>query len=155
MHGLSWWLSGKESACQHGRCAFNPWFGKISWRRKWQPTLVFLPGKFHGQRSLAGYSLWNHKELDRTEQLSMARTIYHLLNYFSARLGKDKICIPSLCPLSSGQECRLGFSHNGNRFHATIAALMGTFTLLLREGTDRGAARQDRDMSGRDSHYLC
>ena len=35
--------------------------GKIPWRRKWQPTPVFLPGKFHGQRSLAGYSPWDHR----------------------------------------------------------------------------------------------
>ena len=48
--------SGKESACQCRRlkrCGFDPWVGKISWRRKWQPTLVFLPGESHGQRSLA------------------------------------------------------------------------------------------------------
>ena len=38
-------------------------------RRKWQPTPVLLPGEFHGQRSLAGYSLWDHKESDATEQL--------------------------------------------------------------------------------------
>ena len=37
---------------------FNPWVGKILWGRKWQPTTVFLPGKFYGQRSLAGYSPW-------------------------------------------------------------------------------------------------
>ena len=51
------WLSGKESACQcrrHRKHRFNPWVGKIPWRRKWQPTLVFLPGKPHGQRSLVG-----------------------------------------------------------------------------------------------------
>ena len=35
---------------------FNPWVGKIPWRREWQPTPVFLPGKVHAQRSLAGYS---------------------------------------------------------------------------------------------------
>ena len=51
---LPWWLSGKESACQCRRCRFDPWVGKISWRRKWQPTPVFLPGKSQGQRSLAG-----------------------------------------------------------------------------------------------------
>ena len=48
--------SGKESAWQyrrHKRCSFGPWVGKIPWRRKWQLTQVFLPGKFHGQRSLA------------------------------------------------------------------------------------------------------
>ena len=40
------------------------------WRREWQPTAVFLPGKFHGQRSLVGYSAWDRKELDTTEQLT-------------------------------------------------------------------------------------
>ena len=48
------WLSSKESACQCRRCQFDPWVGKIPWRRKWQPTLVFLPGKSHGQKSLVG-----------------------------------------------------------------------------------------------------
>ena len=51
------------------RCGFNPWDGKIPWRREWQPTLIFLPGKFHGQRSLEGYSLWSCKELDKTEHM--------------------------------------------------------------------------------------
>ena len=51
-----WWLSGKESACQFRRCRFNPWVGKIPRRRKWQSTLVFLPGESDGQRSLEGYS---------------------------------------------------------------------------------------------------
>ena len=67
------WFSGKESACQyrrHKRCWFNPWVGKIPWSRKWQPTSVVLPGKFHGQRSLEGYSSWCCKELDMTEWLS-------------------------------------------------------------------------------------
>ena len=48
------------------RSGFNPWVGKIPWRRKWQPTPVFLPGKSHGQRNLLGYS---HEELDMTELL--------------------------------------------------------------------------------------
>ena len=45
----------------------NPSVGKIFWRRKWQPTLVFLLGKFHGQRSLGGYSPRDHPESDTTE----------------------------------------------------------------------------------------
>ena len=49
---------------------FDPWVGKIPWRRKWPPTPVFLPGESHGQRSLADYSPWGHKESDTTEQLS-------------------------------------------------------------------------------------
>ena len=50
------WLSGKESLCQCMTHGFNPWLGKIPWRRKWQTNLVFLLGKSHGQRSLVGYS---------------------------------------------------------------------------------------------------
>ena len=46
------WHSGKESSCQHKRCRFDPWIIKRPWRRKWQPTPVFLPGKFCGQRSV-------------------------------------------------------------------------------------------------------
>ena len=52
------------------RPGFDPWVRKILWRREWQPTLVFLPEKSHGQRSLVGYSLWGCKESDMTEQLS-------------------------------------------------------------------------------------
>ena len=61
---------GKEAACQDRRCRFDPWVRRIPWRRKWQPTPVFLPGESHGQRSLVGYSLWGHKESDMTEQLN-------------------------------------------------------------------------------------
>ena len=58
-----WWLSGKESACQCRRRRFDLWIRKIPWRRKWQPTPVFLPGKSHEQKSLAGYSPWNLKRV--------------------------------------------------------------------------------------------
>ena len=54
--GLSWWLSGKESACQCRRCGFDPCIGKIPWRKTWESTSLFLPGKFHGERSLADCS---------------------------------------------------------------------------------------------------
>ena len=69
--GLPRWLSGRESTCQrrrYRRCGFDPWVGKMPWRREWQSTPVFLPGKPHGQRSLAGYSLWGLKESDTTER---------------------------------------------------------------------------------------
>ena len=61
---------GKEPACQywiHETHRFNPWVGKMPWRRAWQPTPVFLPGESRGQKSLVGYSLWGHKESERTE----------------------------------------------------------------------------------------
>ena len=70
--GLPRRCSGKESTCQysrHKRRNFDPWVRKIPCRRKWQPAPVFLPGEFHGLRSLVGYSPWGHKELDMTERL--------------------------------------------------------------------------------------
>ena len=56
-----------KNACQCKRCRFDLWVRKIPWRRKWQPTPVFLPGKSHGQRSLVGYSPLGAKQLDTTE----------------------------------------------------------------------------------------
>ena len=70
---LLWWLLGKESNCKAGDTGdlgSIPVLGKIFWKRKWQPTPVFLPGKSQGQRSLTGYSPWGHKELDTPEQLT-------------------------------------------------------------------------------------
>ena len=55
----------KEPACNAGDP--GSWVWKIPWRREWLPTPVFLPGEFHGQRSLAACSPWGHKELDTTE----------------------------------------------------------------------------------------
>ena len=72
--GLPRWNSGTESAWQCRRCkrwGFDPWVGKIPRRRKWQPTTLLWLEIFHGQRSLAGYSLWDHKESDMTERISM------------------------------------------------------------------------------------
>ena len=51
------------------RCGFHSWVGKIPWRRKWQPSPVFLPGESHGRRSLVGYSPWGHRGSDMTERL--------------------------------------------------------------------------------------
>ena len=51
---------------------FRPRVDKILWKREWQPTPVFLLGESHGQRSLAGYSLWGCKESDMTEQLILS-----------------------------------------------------------------------------------
>ena len=55
---------------QCGTTGFDPWVRKIPWRRKWQPTPVFLSGKSHERRSLAGYGPWGCKESDTTEQLT-------------------------------------------------------------------------------------
>ena len=58
--GLPWGLSGKNppASAETERLGLKPWVRGIPWRRRWQPSPVFLPGESHGQRSLAGYSLW-------------------------------------------------------------------------------------------------
>ena len=72
-----WGFSGGTAvknlpACK--RRGFDPWVGKIPWRRKWPPTPVFLPGKSHGRRSLAGYGPWGHRESDTTEWLNNSKS---------------------------------------------------------------------------------
>ena len=79
--------SGKESACECRRCCrrgFDSWVWNILWRRKWQPTLVFLSGKSHGQRSLVGCSPWRHKDLDTTEHAH----IYPLHYYYGRHINR-------------------------------------------------------------------
>ena len=61
--GFPRWLIGKESACQCRSCRLDPCIKKIPWRRKWQPTPTFSPGKSHGQRSLVGCSLWDRESV--------------------------------------------------------------------------------------------
>ena len=61
---------------------FNPQVGEIPWRREQLPTPVFLPGKCHGQRSLAGYSPWGHTESDMTERLSLTFTSSSSSSFF-------------------------------------------------------------------------
>ena len=81
LYSWSWGFAGgtvvKESAGQcrrHKRRRFDPWVGKIPWSRKRQLAPVFLPGKFHAQRSLVSYSLWSRKQLDMTERLTHTHT---------------------------------------------------------------------------------
>ena len=62
------------------RRGFDPWVGKIPWRQKWLPTLVFLPGESHGQKKLAGYSLQGCKQSDTTEQLLFLLSSYGIAN---------------------------------------------------------------------------
>ena len=74
---LPWWLSGKKSACNAWDIRSLPGSGR-SWRRKWQPIPEFLPGKSHGQRSLAGYSPRGWKELDTTSWLKKNNKNIHI-----------------------------------------------------------------------------
>ena len=73
---------GKASCLQCRKPGFHPWVGKILRRREWQPTLVLLPGKTLGRRSLVGYSPWGRKESDTTEQLHFH---FHTIFIFISR----------------------------------------------------------------------
>ena len=69
---------------------FDPWVKKMPWRRKWQPTPVILPGKFHGLRRLVGYSPWGCKESDTTEQFHMGLVVPWHEGSFQIR---DQTCV--------------------------------------------------------------
>ena len=78
--GFPRWFSGEEPACQFRRCrrhGFRCWVGMIPWRRKWQPTPVFLPGESHGQRRLAGYHSWGSKESDMTKHECLIEVMFY------------------------------------------------------------------------------
>ena len=83
------------------RCWLDPWVRKIPWRRKWEPTPVFLTGKSHEERSLAGYRPWGHKQLDTVEWLNThsrhwSRCLYEEKSNFSAQwLGYKVISLGS------------------------------------------------------------
>ena len=112
------------------RLGFNPWVGKIPWRREWQPTPVFLPGESQGQRSLVGYGAWGCKELDTTERLMQvtykiaAKCHRHVLPQASQELQSWKVRDPAHMDLPMWY-C---VSHNTNpllalsRFLATVPA---------------------------------
>ena len=85
---LQWWRC---------KCGFDPWVGKIPWRRKWQPTPVFLPGKSHGQRSLTGYSPLGCRQSGTTEHKHTMRT-------FCTAQGIDSL----LCGDLNGKEGQKG-----------------------------------------------
>ena len=84
---------------------FDPWVGKIPWRRKWQPSPVFLPGKSHGQRSLVGYCPLGHKESDTTKGLST-----HTHTHTSCCISFPQpgtVLSPAVVVLDSIKKCRL------------------------------------------------
>ena len=97
---------GKKICLQCGTPGFNPWVRKIIWRREWQPTPVFLPEEFHGQRSLAGYSPWSGKDY------YYLLFIYYLSIYIIYYLSTIYDSYYYLCP----QPFRLDL-HEGRNFY--------------------------------------
>ena len=74
--------SDTKECLQCGKPGFSPWVGKVSWRRRWPPTPVFLPGESDGQKSLESYSPWGCKESDMSEQLSFSLLPYYKIESF-------------------------------------------------------------------------
>ena len=126
--GLLRWLGGKEATCQCRRHDFDPWVMKIPLNRKWQPTTVFLPGRFHGLGNLVGYSPRGHRESDMTEMhastcagggFGCVQTMSFTTGWVGGRMldlvhlrraGKGLKLIRSLF----GRECNLLFGLRGN-----------------------------------------
>ena len=127
--------SGKEPAYQcrrHKRCQFYPWVRKIPWRSMSEPTLVFLPGRSHGQRSLTGYSPWGHKESDRTE----ATEYEHSSIKFSCSVGSNSFQLQGLqharlpCPSPTPRACSNSCPSN-EWCHPTISSSVVPFFSCL------------------------
>ena len=105
----------KESAC--GRPGFDPWVGKFPWRRKWQPTPVFLPGESQGQRSLAGYCPWSRKEWGPTERLHFHFSLSQLCPSFPILMAGVKFCT------------LLQYSHRSSYLDQTLLQILTLFLL--------------------------
>ena len=104
------------------------------WSRKWQPIPVFLPGKFHGQRSLVGYSPWGHKESDPTEGLTTTTKI----PFYRSRRASASPTLPGLFPgapstllCSSSQSLLLSLRHSYSTVFAFTYCLSLAFSLLF------------------------
>ena len=117
-------LANAEDIKSHG---FHPWVGKIPWRRAWQPTPVFLPGESDGQRSLADYSPWGHKESDRTEQLSA-----HMCHSLENQVIRVKLFINrKLLSTSKSHCCFLSWGKLGDFHNMTWMSQIRKFTFPL------------------------
>ena len=82
--------------CLQGRPGFSSCIGRIPWRRKWQPTPVFLPGEAHGQERLAGYSPRGHKESDTAKRLTH-RSLLKVCDVPGTRLRSGDVAYKTMC----------------------------------------------------------
>ena len=109
MKGFAGGAGGKEASCQyrrHERHGFNPWIGKIPWRRERQPTPIFLSGEFHGQRS--------HRAADRQTRLS-THTCAHTHTHTQSGVEKGELNCPS--SLSEWFESNSNPEPSGSKIH--------------------------------------
>ena len=102
---------------------FDPWLGKIPWRRKWQPIPVFLTGKSHGQRSLAGYSPWSHRVRQDWVSMHTRSLKFCLCLWWDPHLS----FLGSLwsCPKADSQSFLLSTNADGTCY--TPASMVGSY----------------------------
>ena len=108
IHSNKVWIhSGKESTCQcrrHQGCEFNPWVRRIPWSRKWQLTPVPLPGKFYGQRILAGHSPWG-RTVERDRVCACVHTHTHTCSKINIVLFPIGLCILIMISIENSFSC--------------------------------------------------
>ena len=116
------------------RPRFDPCVRKIPWRREWQPTPLFLPGQFHGQRSLVGYSAWGRKVLDMTEWLNtftLSYIIGRCLNFVLLKIySQDRMLGACRNILYSFEMCSQWKGGEGTKGYQSTQSL--TSLLVLR-----------------------
>ena len=97
----------------------------MPWRRKWQPTPVFLPGEFQGQRSLAGYSPRGHKELDMTEHEHLSVYCFKESELYSKSNGENEVISKRITPQKShtGRVCKMLKAGGTEASEGTIALI--------------------------------
>ena len=115
----------KEAACQYRRHGFSPWIGEITWRMKWQPTPVFLPGKPQGQRSWVGYSPWGLERV-RHDLATKQRNKW--------MLKVNKVKIVQMFPDLSW----FGLWFFGKSVMYPVDTMLGSFIFSWISGTQRG-----------------
>ena len=132
-YGPPRWHSGEESAChcrKHKRSRFDPWIRRIPWGRKWQRTPVFLPEKFHGQRSLAGYSSWGRKESDMMSDWSHTHKENITVPYLNQQLeNRASQQIPVLIGNSRPEVCKPAWSLNETPEKRGVTALVAWYQM--------------------------
>ena len=134
------------------RCGLHPWVGNIPWSKKWQPTPVFVPGKFHRHRSLADYSPWGRKESERnthththththtrTHNASNWKSVLKLRFRCPSKRLKDFCCCFSF-QAYVGQLCKCGYDFfmefilsgfNKDLYHVSVAYKLNCFAGML------------------------
>ena len=104
---------------------FDPWVGKVPWRRQWKPTPTFLPGESHGQRSLVGYSPWGRKESDTTERTARKSLLEYIGFSSSVQFSSVAQSCPTLCDPMNRSTPGLPVHHKLPEFTQTHAHRVG------------------------------